>query len=115
MAAASVKGARQVSLEQVLEWNPQVIFVQDRYPQVVKQIENDPQWQAIDAVKHHRVWLMPEYAKAWGYPMPEALALGELWMAKKLYPARYQNIDVDSKASDYYQRFYRVTWTPDAR
>lgn len=61
---------------------PQVIFVQDRYPQVVKQIENDPQWQAIDAVKHHRVWLMPEYAKAWGYPMPEALALGELWMAK---------------------------------
>lgn len=66
VAAASVKGARQVSLEQVLEWNPQVIFVQDRYPQVVKQIENDPQWQAIDAVKHHRVWLMPEYAKAWG-------------------------------------------------
>lgn len=49
VAAASVKGARQVSLEQVLEWNPQVIFVQDRYPQVVKQIENDPQWQAIDA------------------------------------------------------------------
>ncbi|HHB9108331.1 TPA: ABC transporter substrate-binding protein [Klebsiella pneumoniae] len=115
VAAASVKGARQVSLEQVLEWNPQVIFVQDRYPQVVKQIENDPQWQAIDAVKHYRVWLMPEYAKAWGYPMPEALALGELWMAKKLYPARYQSIDVDSKARDYYQRFYRVAWTPDAR
>ncbi|ENZ4839833.1 ABC transporter substrate-binding protein [Klebsiella pneumoniae] len=115
VAAASVKGARQVSLEQVLEWNPQVIFVQDRYPQVVKQIENDPQWQTIDSVKHHRVWLMPEYAKAWGYPMPEALALGELWMAKKLYPARYQSIDVDSKARDYYQRFYRVAWTPDAR
>ncbi len=75
-----------MSLEQVLEWNPQVIFVQDRYPQVVKQIENDPQWQAIDAVKHHRVWLMPEYAKAWGYPMPEALALGELWMAKNSIP-----------------------------
>lgn len=115
VAAASVKGARQVSLEQVLEWNPQVIFVQDRYPQVVKQIENDPQLQAFDAVKHHRVWLMPEYAKAWGYPMPEALALGELWMAKKLYPARYQSIDVDSKARDYYQRFYRVAWMPDAR
>lgn len=81
VAAASVKGARQVSLEQVLEWNPQVIFVQDRYPQVVKQIENDPQWQTIDAVKHHRVWLMPEYAKAWGYPMPEALALATLGIA----------------------------------
>lgn len=82
MAAASVKGARQVALEQVLAWNPQVIFVRDRYPQVVTQIQNDPNWQGIDAVKNHRVWLMPEYAKARGYPMPEALAIGELWMAK---------------------------------
>ena len=115
VAAATVKGARQVSLEQILQWNPEVIFVQDRYPQVIKQIERDPQWQAIDAVKNHRVWLMPEYAKAWGYPMPEALAIGELWMAKKLYPSRYQNVDVDAKAQDYYQRFYRVKWTPDAQ
>jgi iron complex transport system substrate-binding protein len=99
------QGRASGSLEQVLQWNPQVIFVQDRYPQVVKQIESDPQWQGIDAVKNHRVWLMPEYAKAWGYPMPEALALGELWMAKKLYPSRYNGVDVDGKAQEYYQRF----------
>ena len=114
VASASVKGARQVSLEQVLQWDPEVIFVQDRYPEVVKQIETDPNWQAIDAVKNHRVWLMPEYAKAWGYPMPEALALGELWMAKKLYPERYKNVDVEAQAQDYYQRFYRVNWKTDA-
>ncbi len=115
VAAASVKGARQVSLEQVLQWNPQVIFVQDRYPQVVTEILNDPNWQGIDAVKNHRVWLMPEYAKAWGYPMPEALAIGELWMAKKLYPDAYKNVDVDAQAQDYYQNFYRVNWQPDAK
>ena len=113
VAAATVKGARQVSLEQVLAWNPQVIFVQDRYPQVVKQIVDDPAWQSIDAVKHHRVWLMPEYAKAWGYPMPEALAVGELWMAKTLYPDRYKDVDVDAKAQAFYQRFYRVNWQPN--
>lgn len=115
VAAATVKGARQVSLEQILQWNPQVIFVQDRYPEVVKEITTDPQWQAIDAVKNHRVWLMPEYAKAWGYPMPEALAIGELWMAKKLYPERYINVDVDTQAQDYYQRFYRTNWQPHAQ
>lgn len=114
VAAATVKGARQVSLEQVLKWDPQVIFVQDRYPEVVKQITTDPQWQAIDAVKNHRVWLMPEYAKAWGYPMPEALAIGELWMAKKLYPDRYKDIDVDAAAQDYYHRFYRTHWQANA-
>ncbi|QJT83086.1 ABC transporter substrate-binding protein [Kosakonia sp. MUSA4] len=114
VAAATIKGARQVSLEQVIQWNPQVIFVQDRYPEVVKAIENDPGWKNIDAVKNHRVWLMPEYAKAWGYPMPEALAIGELWMAKKLYPARYANVNVDAQAQDYYQRFYRVNWQANA-
>lgn len=115
VAAATVKGARQVSLEQVLQWNPQVIFVQDRYPQVVAEIQNDPNWQGIDAVKNHRVWLMPEYAKAWGYPMPEALAIGELWMAKKLYPEAYKNVNVDAQAQDYYQRFYRVNWQANAQ
>lgn len=115
VAATSVKGARQVSLEQVLQWDPQVIFVQDRYPEVVSEIENDPNWQGIDAVKNHRVWLMPEYAKAWGYPMPEALAIGELWMAKKLYPDAYKNVDMDAQAQDYYQRFYRVNWQTNAK
>lgn len=25
---------------------------------------------------------MPEYAKAWGYPTPEAMSIGEFWIAK---------------------------------
>ncbi|MDC9818671.1 ABC transporter substrate-binding protein [Pectobacterium polonicum] len=114
VAAASIKGFKQVSIENVLAWNPQVIFVQDRYPDVVTQIVNDPAWQAIDAVKQHRVYLMPEYAKAWGYPMPEALAIGELWMAKKLYPERFADIDMQKAADAYYQRFYRMDYRAEA-
>jgi iron complex transport system substrate-binding protein len=112
VAAATVKGFKQVSMEQVLAWNPQVIFVQDRYPEVVRQINRDPAWQSVDAVKQHRVFLMPEYAKAWGYPMPEALAIGELWMAKQLYPQRFADVDMNRRADDYYQRFYRIRWSP---
>ncbi len=110
VAESTVKGFKQVSMEQVIAWNPQVIFVQDRYPQVVGDIERDPNWQVIDAVKHHRVYLMPEYAKAWGYPMPEALAIGELWMAKKLYPQKFSDIDMQKQANAYYQRFYRTDY-----
>lgn len=61
-------------------------------------------------MKDGRVVLMPEYAKAWGYPMPEALALGELWMAKELYPERFKDIDMDQRADDYYRKFYRVPY-----
>ncbi|QKJ88338.1 ABC transporter, solute-binding protein [Paramixta manurensis] len=111
VAASTVKGYKQVSMEQILAWNPQVIFVQDRYPQVIKEINTQPAWQAVDAVKNHRVYLMPEYAKAWGYPMPEAMALGELWMAKKLYPQKFSDIDMQQRADSWYQRFYRTHYT----
>jgi uncharacterized protein HI_1472 len=94
-------------MENVLEWNPAVILVQDRYPKVVSQIKEDAAWANIDAVKNNQVFLMPEYAKAWGYPMPEALALGEVWLAKSLYPQKFQDIDLDKMVNDYYLKFYR--------
>lgn len=110
VAASTIKGFKQVAMEQVIAWNPQVIFVQDRYPKVVDEILQSPQWQEIDAVKNHRVYLMPDYAKAWGYPMPEAMGIGELWMAKKLYPQKFQDIDMRKVANDWYQRFYRTDY-----
>lgn len=110
VAAATVKGFKSVSMEQVIAWNPQVIFVQNRYPSVINEIITSPQWQTIDAVKHHRVYLMPDYAKAWGYPMPEAMGIGELWMAKKLYPQQFQDIDMQTLANRWYQRFYRTAY-----
>lgn len=110
VAAATVKGFKTVSMEQIIAWDPQVIFVQDRYPSVVNEINSSPQWQSIDAVKNHRVWLMPDYAKAWGYPMPEAMGIGELWMAKKLYPQKFQDVDMNKLANKWYQRFYRTAY-----
>ena len=110
VAASTIKGFKQVAMEQVIAWNPQVIFVQDRYPKVVDEILQSPQWQVIDAVKNHRVYLMPDYAKAWGYPMPEAMGIGELWMAEKLYPQKFQDIDMRKVANDWYQRFYRTDY-----
>jgi len=115
VATATIKGFKPVSIEQVLQWNPDVIFVQDRYPDVVHQIMSNPAWQTIDAVKNHRVYLMPEYAKAWGYPMPEAMAIGELWMAKTLYPERFSDINMQQAASAYYQRFYKMPYAEATR
>ncbi|MDI9223962.1 ABC transporter substrate-binding protein [Pantoea sp. EA-12] len=100
VAAATVQGFKQVSMEQVVAWDPQV----------VQEINQDPRWRTISAVKNHQVWLMPEYAKAWGYPMPEAIGLGELWMAKKLYPEKFRDIDMQQQANRWYQRFYRTSY-----
>lgn len=108
VAVPTIKGAKKVSMEDVLQWNPAVIFVQSRYPKVVDEIKGGAQWQNLYAMKNGKVLLMPDYAKAWGYPMPEAIALGEVWMAKALYPERFTDIDLDKMVQDYYQQFYRT-------
>jgi iron complex transport system substrate-binding protein len=104
--ALEVRGAAKVSMEDVLRWNPQVIFVQDRYAAVADEIRTGAAWQAIEAVRTGRVYITPEYVKPWGYPLPEALALGELWMARKLYPDRFADIDMPAAADRFYRRFY---------
>lgn len=110
VAAASLKGYKAVSMEQILNWNPQVIFVQNRFPAVYSEINQSADWKWLKAVKDHQVYLMPQYAKAWGYPMPEAIALGELWIAKTLYPQQFKDIDLAKKVQDYYHKFYRTNY-----
>lgn len=111
--ANEIAGFKQVTMEDVLKWNPAVIFVQERYPAVVDEIKATASWQTIDAVKNGRIYLMPQYAKAWGYPMPEAMALGELWMAKELYPERFEDIDMQKEADAYYKEFYRTGYSAE--
>lgn len=113
VAADSIVGYKQVSMEDVLRWNPEVIFVQHRFPSVVNEIIDGAQWQNIKAVEDNNVYHMPEYAKAWGYPMPESIAIGELWIAATLYPELFKDIDMLEEANNYYQKFYRTTYTEE--
>lgn len=67
--AADVRGATKVSMEDVLSWDPQVIFVQDRYAPVAEEICKGAAWQNVDAVENHRAYVTPEHVKPWRYPL----------------------------------------------
>jgi iron complex transport system substrate-binding protein len=108
--AEEIKGYQQVSMEQVLAWNPEVIFVQDRYQSLAPKIKSDPAWATIKAVQKDRVYVCPEYVKPWGHPCPESMALGEIWMAGKLYPDRFEDVDLAGLVEDYYQTFYGISY-----
>ncbi|MDY6911670.1 MAG: ABC transporter substrate-binding protein [Chloroflexota bacterium] len=95
----------QASLEQIMLWNPHVIIVPPYCKDKPEDILSDSAWQDIDAVKNGRVYLMPEYTVAWDTPVPDSI-LGELWIAKKLYPERFSGIDINAEADEFYTRFY---------
>lgn len=108
--AMELSGYKKVSMEDVLKWNPQVIFTQDRYRFVAEEIMKDTAWQEISAVKAARVYVTPEYVKPWGHPCPESIGLGELWMAKKLHPDKFRDVDMLRYADDFYRTFYGIPY-----
>jgi iron complex transport system substrate-binding protein len=109
--AAELNGYQKVSMEDALKWNPAVIFTQERYRPVADEIRKADAWQAIDAVKSDRVYVTPEYVKPWGHPCPESIGLGELWMAKKLHPDKFKDIDMQAYADRFYRTFYGIPYT----
>lgn len=111
--AETIKGYTTVSIEQVYKWNPQVIFVQDRYKSTLDEIKNTPSWAEIDAVKNGKLYMAPEYTKIWGHPTPESIILGELWLAKTFYPDRFADINLDERVQNFYKTYYGVPYTED--
>jgi len=101
----------QASVEQIMVWNPQVIIVPPYCVDKPSDILSDSAWSGIDAVKNGRVYLMPQFTVAWDTPVADSI-MGELWIAKQLYPDEFEDIDIDDLAEDFYDRFYGIEYEP---
>ncbi|WP_299030509.1 ABC transporter substrate-binding protein [uncultured Campylobacter sp.] len=74
------------------------------------ELKSNPQLANLSAVKEDKIYMMPEYAKAWSYPTAEAMALGEWWLAMKLYPKHFDEAEFNKKVEEFYQKFYRTSY-----
>ncbi|EGB15009.1 periplasmic binding protein [Pseudodesulfovibrio mercurii] len=108
VVAKEVTGFKEVTMEDVLRWNPEVVFIQWRHRSAADELRNDPSWQQVSAIKNGRLYITPEYVKPWGHALPESMALGELWMAKALYPDKFKDVDLDAMVQSYYKEFYGI-------
>jgi iron complex transport system substrate-binding protein len=99
-------GLYNVSLEQVLAWNPDTIVTVE--PNVAAYIRSDASWSQIDAVKRGRVYLSPRLPYGWIDAPPSLNRLmGLQYMARLLYPGRLPG-DIRAAARDFYHQFYQV-------
>lgn len=108
VVAKEVTGFKEVTMEDVLRWNPEVVFIQWRHRSAAEELRNDPAWRQVSAVKNGRLYICPEYVKPWGHALPESMALGELWMAKTLYPEKFKDVDLNAMVQSYYNEFYGI-------
>ena len=99
-------GLYNVSLEQVVLWNPNTIVTVD--PGVAQHIRGDPAWSPIDAVRRGRIFLSPKLPYGWVDAPPSLNRLiGLQWMARLLFPGQFSG-DIRDVARGFYRQFYQV-------
>jgi iron complex transport system substrate-binding protein len=99
-ASASGGGQMMIDKEKLLDWKPDVIFVDEASYALVKEDFKDPVYQSIPAIKNGRVYgVMPYnwYANNYDTVLADAYYIG-----KTLYPEQFTDVDPAQKADEIY-------------
>ena len=106
--ANPTKGWTQVTLEQIAAWDADQIFVISYFKsptEVVDGLTADPNWQLIRAVKDNQIHPFASDLYSWDQPDPRWI-LGLTWMAGKLHPDLFPNLDMTVEAQNFYHTLY---------
>jgi iron complex transport system substrate-binding protein len=97
-------GLVQVSIEQVLRWNPDLIVTTD--PNFYALARTHPIWSAMPAVRAGRLHLSPALPFGWiDFPPSLNRLIGLRWLTRVLYPEVFPE-DLRPIVRDFYSRFY---------
>jgi iron complex transport system substrate-binding protein len=95
----------EVSLEQIIAWNPQIIFIWGGARYDAKEILESPHWRNVRAVKQGCVYKAPHWSR-WS----PRLAPVALWMAMRTYPERFTDINLENTVEDFFQKLYGISY-----
>lgn len=108
--ATGFDGTAEVDMEQVYEWNPDLIFV---FHNVSAQAYLDnsiagQDWSLLKAWSNRAIYDIPQTAYSWGAPCADS-PLMPLWLISKAYPQQYSEEEFRPELSGYYERLHKVT------
>jgi iron complex transport system substrate-binding protein len=108
-------GMTEVSLEQILKWDPEVIIAWDTSIRggACEDIKTNRNWREVKAVKDGRVYAMPNEPWAWCDRPPGVNRLiGIHWVANLLYPDIY-DVDMLAVTREFFKAFYSLDVSDD--
>jgi iron complex transport system substrate-binding protein len=98
-------GHSQVSLEQVLAWNPDMIFTSSFRGEsnAYSKITTDSKWSSIRAVKNHKVYRVPDQPMGWFDHPPSVNRIpGVIWLCQVFYGQE------EAMTMSFIRRFYQL-------
>ncbi len=97
--------SKTVTIEQIAQWNPDMIFINGLSLIDVQTILNDPTWKQLRAVREGKVYKI--YSGMVGYD-PAIFVIQPLNLAKIMHPDRYP-VDFGEEADLIFERIYGVS------
>jgi iron complex transport system substrate-binding protein len=102
----------EVSIEEIIGWDPEVIYIPEYASYTVEDLLSDPAWSSITAIKDQKVYVFPSALEPWDYPTP-SVAMGLTWLLSSLYPDLYSLDKVLADAKEYYELVYGQSFTAE--
>jgi iron complex transport system substrate-binding protein len=98
------------SIEQVLQWDPEVIIVSAAHE--VADAYADARLASVSAIKNRRVYAVPMGAHVWGNRTAEQ-PLTILWAAKALHPELFKDVAIANEVRSFYANFFKSELSDD--
>ena len=108
----NVGGFADVSIEQIITWNPDVIWFPAYSDYTAEDLLNDPAWSSISAIQNKRVYEFPSQLEPWDQPTA-VLALGIDWALNNLHPDLYSSEALMENVDEFYTIVYDKTFTAE--
>lgn len=96
-----------ISVEQLIKYNPQVIYIVSYAKYKVEDVLKDSRLKGVEAVKNKKVYMFPGKFEAWDFPIPSSI-LGMLWMENNLHEDRVSKDELNKKIKEFYKKFYNI-------
>lgn len=98
-----LKGIGTYGIEDLLDWDPRVIFI--THSNTSGELQTNPNFGSIDAVKNNRIIIVPTVGHMWGGHTVEA-PVAACWIMHRLYPERMPKADLKKEIKYFYQTFF---------
>jgi len=95
----------QVSVEQLIKWNPDLIILSSTSALSPSEVLKDKRLSEVSAVKKKKVFKMLSNIEPFDYPSAAHIP-GIVWLAKKAYPEYLKKIDLSALVEEFYRLVY---------
>ncbi|MDD4803474.1 MAG: ABC transporter substrate-binding protein [Syntrophomonas sp.] len=97
----------EITKEQLIAWNPEVIIVDNHGhspEKIIEDLKTNADWATLRAVKDNRIYRIP--AGVFFLDKGTSQPLYYYWLAKQLHPDLFKDIDLIKEMTYYYKTFY---------